>query len=263
MSVSVERHEGIKAAVVRLSGDVDLAVVPVIEGEIAGLLSSGLCNLVLDLSEVKYADSSALGLLVWLDRELDGTDGKVVLVGADRNVTRILEMSGLISVAESIRTGDSVEDALGGLEVVPSDAEPLWVEEFSIMAEVGALAQARDRVYALLEPLHFSTAALFDIKVALGEALANAVRHGSPEDTGASIQVSVSALDDRVAIAITDAGGGFDGRHDVSDDLYASGGRGIMFMRALMDHVAFSPSENGGTVVTLVKHRSVPQDASA
>jgi hypothetical protein len=36
-----------------------------------------------------------------------------------------------------------------------------------------------------------------------------------------------------------------------------------MFMRALMDHVAFSPSENGGTVVTLVKHRSVPREASA
>jgi anti-anti-sigma factor len=257
MPLTVEKHESVRAAVVRLAGDVDLAVVPGIEAELAGLVEAGLFNLVIDLAEVTYADSSALGLLVWLDRRLDGTDGRVVLVGADRNVTRILEMSGLVSVAESIKTGDSVEDALGGLEVVPSDAEPEWVEEFSIMADVGTLAQARERVYDLLEPLHFSTAALFDIKVALGEALANAVRHGSPDDQPASIQVSVAALDDRVAISIRDAGSGFDGQHDVSDDLYASGGRGIMFMRALMDHVGFAPADDGGTVVTLIKHRPV------
>ena len=148
MPVTVEKHESVRAAVLRLSGDVDLAVVPSIEIEVADLLDSGLCNLVIDLAEVTYADSSALGLLVWLDRQLDGTDGRVVLVGANRDVTRILEMSGLISVAESIKTGDSVEDALDGLDVVSSDAEPEWTEEFSIMADVGALGQVRDRVHA-------------------------------------------------------------------------------------------------------------------
>jgi anti-anti-sigma factor len=261
MSLRIDKHAEVRAAVVHLAGDVDLAVVPQVESEVSALLDAGLHNLVLDLGGVTYADSSALGLLVWLDRQLDGTDGRVVLVGADRNVARVLEMSGLISVAESIKTGDSVEDALGGLEVVPSDVEPDWVEEFSIMADVGTLGQARERVQALLEPLQFSTAALFDIKVALGEALANAVRHGSPEEGQASIQVRVAALPDRVVIDVADAGTGFDGEHDVSDDLYASGGRGIMFMRALMDHVDFTSSENGGTVVTLVKHRSVADSA--
>ncbi len=261
MPVTIEKHESVRAAVLRLSGDVDLAVVPSIEIEVADLLDSGLCNLVIDLAEVNYADSSALGLLVWLDRQLDGTDGRVVLVGANRDVTRILEMSGLISVAESIKTGDSVKDALDGLDIVSTDAEPEWIEEFSIMADVGALGQVRDRVHELLEPLGFSTAALFDIKVALGEALANAVRHGSPDDGQASIQISISTFDDRVLIAITDAGSGFDGRHDTSDDLYASGGRGIMFMRALMDHVAFAPAEDGGTVVTLIKHRPMAEQS--
>jgi anti-anti-sigma factor len=261
MSLRIEKHEEVRAAVVHLSGDVDLAAVPQVESEVSVLLESGLHNLVLDLAEVTYADSSALGLLVWLDRQLDGTDGRVVLVGADRNVARVLEMSGLVSVAESIKTGDSVEDALGGLEVVPSDVEPDWVEEFSILADVSTLGQARERVQTLLEPLNFSTSSLFDIKVALGEALANAVRHGSPDGRQASIQVRVAALPDRVVIDVTDAGSGFDGEHDVSDDLYASGGRGIMFMRALMDHVAFAPSEDGGTVVTLVKHRALADSA--
>ena len=164
-----------------------------------------------------------------------------MLVGANRDVARILEMSGLISVAESIKTGDSVEDALGGLEVVSIDAEPEWVEEFSIMADVGALGQVGSMSTRSLSRSASQRPQLFDIKVALGEALANAVRHGSPDDGQASIQVCVAALDDRVSIDDHDAGSGFDGRHDVSDDLYASGGRGIMFMRALMDHVASVP----------------------
>lgn len=259
MPVNVEKHENIRAAVVHLEGDVDLAVVPAVEMELRELIDAGLHNLVVDLADVSYADSSALGLLVWLDRELDGTDGRVVLVGADRNVARILEMSGLISVAESIKTDDSVEEALGGFEVAPTDEDPEWVEEFSILADVGALGQARERVHALLEPLDYSSAQLFDIKVALGEALANAVRHGTPGDGEFSVQVRVATLSDRVSIEVTDAGTGFNGEHDASDDLYASGGRGILFMRALMDQVGFAPAPNGGTVVTLVKHRPVSE----
>jgi anti-anti-sigma factor len=259
MPIEVEKHEDIGAAVVHLSGDVDLAVVPSVEAALGDLMDSGLHNLVVDLANVTYADSSALGLLVWLDRQLDGKDGRVVLVGADRNVTRILEMSGLISVAESIKTDESIEEALGGFEVVATEAEPEWIEEFSIMADVGALGHARERVHALLEPLGFSSSQLFDIKVALGEALANAVRHGSPYGGASSIQVRIAAMDDRVSIDIVDAGAGFDGEHDVSDDLYASGGRGIMFMRALMDQVGFAPADRGGTTVTLVKHRPVTE----
>lgn len=259
MPVSIEKHEELRAAVVHLNGDVDLAVVPVVEKAFRELLAAGLCNLVVDLANVSYADSSALGLLVWLDRELDGSDGRVVLVGADRNVARILEMSGLISVAESIKTDDSVEEALGGFEVVANDAEPEWVEEFSILADVGALGEARERVHSLLEPLGYSSSQLFDIKVALGEALANAVRHGSPGEGEPSIRVCVAALADYVSIDVADAGTGFDGQHDAGDDLYACGGRGIMFMRALMDQVRFAPAAGGGTVVTLVKHRPVSE----
>ena len=39
-----------------------------------------------------------------------------------------------------------------------------------------------------------------------------------------------------------------------SDDLYAPSGRGIMFMRALMDRVDFEPAPGGGTLVRLTKH---------
>ena len=55
-------------------------------------------------------------------------------------------------------------------------------------------------------------------------------------------------------LEIADNGIGFDGVHNASDDLYAPSGRGIMFMRALMDRVEFDRTSEGGTLVRLVKH---------
>ncbi|MDH4139131.1 MAG: anti-sigma factor antagonist [Coriobacteriia bacterium] len=256
MAYEVERHDDHRAAVVHISGDIDIAVVPDLKAGLQDLTGAGVSNFVLELSGVEYADSSALGLLVWLDHELSGTSGKVVLVGATRNVSRVLEISGLVSVAEAICAGESVDDALQGLEIVGEDVAPQWMEQFSMPASAESLAPIRERVCGVVAPLKYSDAALFDIKVALGEALANAVRHGSPAGGDSPVVVRVRAYDDRVAIDVEDTGGGFNGESMCSDDLYASGGRGIMFMRALMDRVVFSTSADGGTVVTLVKHRA-------
>ena len=60
--------------------------------------------------------------------------------------------------------------------------------------------------------------------------------------------------DDRVVIKVLDTGCGFSGEASCTGDVYASGGRGVMFMRALMDRVDFEVRPEGGTIVTLVKH---------
>jgi serine/threonine-protein kinase RsbW len=79
------------------------------------------------------------------------------------------------------------------------------------------------------------------------------VRHGSPHGSDDRIVVGVTAYSDRVSIAVMDSGCGFDGSLATSDDVYAPSGRGVMFMRALMDSVQFARCPGGGTMVTLVK----------
>ncbi len=245
------------ACVAELSGDVDMAVVSEIRNAFEGVLDAGCRNVVLDLRHVAYADSSALSLLVWLDQQLRPLAGSMVLAGANRDVTRILELSGLVQVAQSVRMSPSVAAALEGLGLAEESDVPLWAEHVEMPADVTALSATRESVSGLVSRLGLADAALFDVKVALGEALANAVRHGSPMNgQSGSIDVIVEAYPDRVVIKIVDQGCGFDGVHACSGDLYASGGRGVMFMRALMDRVDFTPSESGGTIVTLVKHRS-------
>ena len=241
--------------VVRLDCDIDTAIVPELRRDLDSALEAGCRNLVLDLTDVTYADSSALGLLVWLDHRMRPLEGKIVLAGANLDVTRILELSGLVSVAASIGMSANVEGAIEGLCLPVISAERLWERRLEIACDVNLLAQVRDDVCSAIAPLGFPDSALFDIKVAVGEALANAVRHGGPATGKGLVSVGISAFEDRVVIEVADKGVGFDGVHSTSDDIYAPSGRGIMFMRALMDRVEFEPATGGGTLVRLVKHR--------
>lgn len=256
MAYRLEKRPELRAVIIHGEGDIDSAVVPALQHDLSAAIDAGLIHAILDLREVTYADSSALGLLVWLDREVMPREGRVVLTGANANVSRILELSGLVGVAPSLSAKEDVDEALVSLDVVAPEGDPLWTEEFQMVARTENLASVRERVTSMLGELTFAESALFDIKVALGEALANAVRHGSPEDGQGLITVHIRAYKDQVAIDVVDNGSGFSGEHVCSDDLYASGGRGIMFMRALMDQVEFSCAPTGGTMVTLVKHRS-------
>ena len=241
--------------IVHLVGDVDLAVVPELQVGLQEALRGGCENVVLDLADVTYADSSALGLLVWLDRRMAPQHGKLVLAGANRDVARILELSGLVSVAASIATSDDVGSALGGLEMPFCPSDLMWRRSIEVSSDVNRLSAVRDAVSDSVAPLGFSEGALFDIKVALGEALANALRHGRPQSGEALVSLEIEAYADRVVIEVTDNGLGFDGETTGADDLYAPSGRGILFMHALMDRVEFAPSPKGGTTVRLVKHR--------
>ena len=244
-----------RAAVVRLAGDLDAAVVPELHRELEEVVGAGADNVVLDLSEVVYADSSALGLLVWLDHRLVPLGGRLVLAGANRDVSRVLELSGLVGVAPAIATSANVDAALEGLGLAEHPPEPLWRRDLTVPAVITGLSQVRDEVATRIAGLGFAESALFDIKVGLGEALANAVRHGTPSDGGADVSVAVIAYADRLVIEVSDSGSGFDGTPSASADVYAPSGRGIMFMRALLDRVEFEPSTSGGTLVRLTKHR--------
>jgi anti-anti-sigma factor len=261
MSVTIERSASSPACVAHLHGDVDIAAVPEIRAAVESAVVSGCTHVVLDLSGVEYADSSALGLLVWMDRRLRPCGGKVVLVAPDRNVSRIIELSGLVGVAPSLSTAADLEEALGSLEMPPLCSEVLWERTLTASARADEMTRLRSRVCEVVSPLGLSESAAFDLKVAVGEALANAVRHGSSSGED-EVSATVAAYHDRVIVSVRDSGEGFNGDTTSGEDVYASGGRGVMFMHALTDAVEFTCSESGGTVVRLTKRLSAPHAES-
>lgn len=254
MKADIQYRDEARACVVRIDGELDLQSVPGVRKSLESALERGCVNVVLDLSNVSYADSSTFGLLVWLDRELVPREGKLVLAGANGNVSRVLELSGLVGAAPTIAASLDVSSALSGLDLAAPVSPPLWTETMNPPASAATLAEIRANVCDVLSPLGIPESTMFDIRVAVGEALANAIRHGSPGGASDTIEIAITAYADRVSIRVTDMGSGFDGATCRSDDLYASSGRGVIFMRALMDTVEFESCLDGGTSVTLVKH---------
>jgi anti-anti-sigma factor len=254
MEIVTEHGHDARVCVMRLRGDVDMASSADVRAALEAAVNRGCVNVVLDLAGVAYADSTALGLIVWISRILEPKGGRLVLAGATRNVARVLELSGLLDVAPAISAASSAREAVAGLELPETPEEPLWARSIELPADSASLGAIRNEVCEVLEPMHMSEAAMFDVRVAVGEAVANAIRHGSPAGERDRVVVEVAAYPDRVVLVVRDRGGGFDGEPSSAGDLYAPSGRGVMFMRALMDRVDFAKMPGGGTAVTLVKH---------
>lgn len=254
MKLLTEHEDDARTCVVHVLGDIDSSTAPELQSALEAAVHRGSANLVVDLAEVTYADSSALSVIVSMNRMLAPKNGRLVLAGATRDVARILEVSGLVGAAPAVSSVPDAADALAGLMLVTPAEAPLWTRSIQLPASSTSLAAMRAEVCSLLEPLDIAEAIRFDIRVAVGEALSNAVRHGSPRGEGDTVGVTVTAYPDRVVLVVLDRGEGFDGEAASDGDPYASSGRGVMFMRALMDHVVFERQPSGGTAVTLVKH---------
>lgn len=95
-----------------------------------------------------------------------------------------------------------------------------------------------------------------DVELALREALANAVRHGTRNDPSREISCWVACDPERgMLIVVSDCGTGFDPASLPSpvrgENLYESHGRGIYLINRLMDEVRF---EKGGTEIHMRKY---------
>ncbi len=103
--------------------------------------------------------------------------------------------------------------------------------------------RVQEQIERLLEGRATSDHDLFGIKLALEEALVNAIKHGNQMDRSKSVRISYRLLPDRFDVHIADEGTGFD-PSDVPDptaveNLERPCGRGLMLMRHYMSEVAF------------------------
>ena len=100
----------------------------------------------------------------------------------------------------------------------------------------------------------FSDHDIFAMKLALEEALVNAVKHGNRLDPAKHVRVQYRVTTDRADVAIEDEGPGFNPAElpdpTLDENLEATHGRGILLMRAYMSNVVFNPA---GNRVTLTK----------
>ena len=111
------RDGGDGVCVVTPAGEIDLASAPRLKSSLVGLLDEGYARFVLDLSEVRYLDSTGLGVLIAFSRRLTD-DGHIVLAHSPDSVLGLLELTGLDA---RFQTFPTVEDALAQ---VSGDRQP-------------------------------------------------------------------------------------------------------------------------------------------
>jgi serine/threonine-protein kinase RsbW len=134
-----------------------------------------------------------------------------------------------------------------------------WIEEFDVRIPSSTTEgqKIQERIISRLEEIGFPARGIFGVRLALEEALVNAIKHGNGLDPNKEVAVTCQISNDKVRVVIEDQGPGFR-LEDVPDptedeNLEKPGGRGIMLMRAFLSVVEYN--ERGNRVV-LEKHRN-------
>jgi serine/threonine-protein kinase RsbW len=131
-----------------------------------------------------------------------------------------------------------------------------WTIDRTIPSELDAGHRVLEELLARLRLENWSSRDIFGIRLALEEAVVNAIKHGNRLDASKQVRVTCRSTAEKIWIKISDQGGGFDPQAvpDCTDPEHidAPNGRGIMLMRNFMSHVEYNDC---GNVVTMEKLR--------
>jgi anti-sigma B factor antagonist len=99
--------------VISLAGEVDLYTAPEFKQQLLEVIGEGAKEVVVDLTETTFIDSTTLGVLVGGVKRLRANDGQLTLVSTDRNITKIFEITGLDRVFTIYPSRDDAVSEIG------------------------------------------------------------------------------------------------------------------------------------------------------
>ncbi len=128
--------------------------------------------------------------------------------------------------------------------------------ELTIPSDLGEARRVQELIEVALQASSYTEHDIFSIKLALEEALVNAIKHGNQMDPDKRVLVVFHVTRERFDIRITDEGVGFN-PEDVPDptaieNLERPCGRGLLLMRGFMTEVEY---HGRGNVVSMAKVR--------
>jgi anti-sigma regulatory factor (Ser/Thr protein kinase)/anti-anti-sigma regulatory factor len=234
--------------VVRCAADGPGDLARSLEDELTRCRDAGAREVVVDLEPRLRVGDDTIAVLGEAARAFHAQGGEFVVACEDRALRESLARAGLAGACPEAPAGPALE----GVEHVALPDRPRWQHQFSFPAVDHELPNARRRIVAFAEICGMDGVELFELHVAVGEALANALIHGSPRGADDDITVRFFSYPDEVAVEIGDQGGGMDVAPVCAPGPTQQDGRGIHFMRTLADDllIACGPT---GTRVLLVK----------
>ena len=144
---------------------------------------------------------------------------------------------------------------------VPSD---FGVNEadLSVMVVANDLRAAKQPEECIMRELarhKYGRECCFAVRLAIEEALTNAIKHGNNNDRAKSLSIWFHVSDKRVVVGVADEGNGFKPKAvpdpTANENLERPNGRGIMLMHAYMTKVCYNQT---GNEVWLLKRNTPP-----
>jgi anti-anti-sigma factor len=111
MKYTIDKQD--KYSLLRLHEEkLDSSIAPHLKSEMITLHAEGVLNIILDLAEVKYTDSSGLSALLVGNRILQEDGGIFILVSLSDHTMKLIKISQLDSVLTILPTTDEAIDAV-------------------------------------------------------------------------------------------------------------------------------------------------------
>ncbi len=96
MEISEDRKADV--VILSLSGKLDATTAKTFEDKILAVINSGAQRLAVDLSQLDYVSSSGLRVFLLAAKQLQGTQGKIVLCALKDHVRQVFDLVGFSSV---------------------------------------------------------------------------------------------------------------------------------------------------------------------
>lgn len=236
---------------ISLKGEVDFRNMERIKKAIMSLVDRGKTSINIDLRGLIFLDSTGVSALIDAANAITPKGGDLKLVTTGETLPHMLAKCGVSGLFhyEHVSGPHPVSDST--TRKVTRD-----IVEFDVPSKPQMLSYIRSRAADFACSLPFSQEDIEDIKLAIGEAATNAIRHGASRDCK-KVKIRFERGEKEMKVAVSDKGDGFDPNKicPPNHGEMCEGGRGIMFMRALMDEVKFHAEEPGTRVEMTKKFR--------
>lgn len=98
--------------IVAVAGEVDIFTAPELKKAIATAIDGGAHQIVVDLTETRFLDSTALGVLIGAVKRLRPLEGRLVIVNTEPSTAKTFEITGLDQIFTIVPSRDAAIETI-------------------------------------------------------------------------------------------------------------------------------------------------------